>query len=165
MAADVLAKIYAGTSQAKNIYRNVSYDMWGISRACTLALTVAKTSSHYDRFAIAVPARSLLLYDLALQDGNISDPKGPRGTRGNGDTSEARFMLCLIPTLMVLSFFFNSRILPTGILQTGPNQFVENQNQNQKNTGRFGMKSLPKRLEFFCWNVFTETSCSHVRYC
>ena len=58
-------------------------------------------------------------------------------------------MLCLIPTLMVLSFFINSRILPTGILQTGPNQFVENQNQNQDNTGRFGMKSLPKRLEFF----------------
>ena len=53
-------------------------------------------------------------------------------------------MLCIIPTLMVLSFFFNSRIL-----QTGPNQFVENQKQNQDNTGRFGMKNLPKRLEFF----------------
>ena len=32
---------------------------------CTLALTVAKTSSHYDRFAISVPVRSLLLFDLA----------------------------------------------------------------------------------------------------
>ena len=39
--------------------------MWGISDVCTLALTVAKTSSHYDRFAIPVPARSLLLFDLA----------------------------------------------------------------------------------------------------
>ena len=67
-------------------------------------------------------------------------------------------MLCIIPTIMVLSFFFNSRILQTGILQTGPNQFVENQKQNQDNTGRFGMKNLPKRLEFFlpkrlCRNV------------
>ena len=55
---------------------------------------------------------------------------------------------------MVVSFFFNSRIPQTGILQTGPNQFVENQKQNQDNTGRFGMKILPKRLEFF----FAETS-------
>ena len=46
-----------------------------------------------------------------------------------------RFMLSIIPTLMVLSFFFNSRILQTGILQTRPNQFVENQIQNQDNTG------------------------------
>ena len=58
-------------------------------------------------------------------------------------------MLCIIPTLMVLSFFFNSRIL-----QTGPNEFVENQEQNQDNTGRFGIKNLPKRPEFFA-----ETSC------
>ena len=50
---------------------------------------------------------------------------------------------------MVLSFFFNSRFLQTGILQTGPNHFVENQKQNQDNTGRFGMKKLPKRLDFF----------------
>ena len=34
-------------------------------------------------------------------------------------------MLCIIPTLLVLSFFFDSRILQTGILQTGPNLFVE----------------------------------------
>ena len=39
--------------------------MWGICCVCTLALTVAKTSPHYDRFAISVPARSLLLFDLA----------------------------------------------------------------------------------------------------
>ena len=63
-------------------------------------------------------------------------------------------MLSIIPTLIVLSFSFNSRILQTGILQTGPDQFVEIQNKtkiirNQTNTGRFGMKTLPKRLEFF----------------
>ena len=70
-------------------------------------------------------------------------------------------MLCIIPTLMVLTFLFNSRVLQTGILQTGPNQFVENQKQDQDNTGRFGMKQLPKRLEFLsCRNVFAETSCS-----
>ena len=67
-------------------------------------------------------------------------------------------MLCIVPTLVVLSFFFNfffnSRILQTGILQTGPNQFVENQKQNQDNTRRFGMKNLPKHLEVF----FAETS-------
>ena len=131
MAADVSAKKYAETSQAKNTCRNVSYDIWGISGVCTLALTVAKTSSHYDRFAISVPARSLLLFDLAQQDGNISGPKGPRGTRRIEDISEARFMLCIIPTLMVLSFFLNSRILQTVILQTGPNQFVENQKKNK----------------------------------
>ena len=39
--------------------------MWGMCDVCTLALTVAKTISHYDRFAISVPARSLLLFDLA----------------------------------------------------------------------------------------------------
>ena len=32
-----------------HICRNVSHDMWGISGVCTLDLTVAKTSSHYDR--------------------------------------------------------------------------------------------------------------------
>ena len=48
-------KKYAKTSQAKNICRNVSYDMWGISGVCTLVLTVAKTSSHYDRFASRSP--------------------------------------------------------------------------------------------------------------
>ena len=53
-------------------------------------------------------------------------------------------MLCIISTLMVLSFFFSSRIL-----QTGLNQVVENQKQNQDNTGRFGMKNLPKRLVLF----------------
>ena len=41
----------------------------------------------------SVPARFLLLFDLAKQDGNISGPKGPRGTRGNGDKSESRFIL------------------------------------------------------------------------
>ena len=61
---------------------------------------------------------------------------------------------------MVLSFFFNYRILQTGILKTGPNQFVENKKQNQDNTGRFGMKNFLKRLEFFCRNVFAKTSCS-----
>ena len=66
---------------------------WGICDVCTLALIVAKTIPHYDRFAISFPARSLLLFDLAKQDGNISGPKGPQGTRGNGDISEARFIL------------------------------------------------------------------------
>ena len=40
------------------------------------------------------------------------------------------------------------------ILQTGPNQFVENQKQNQDSTGRFGMKNLPKRLLFFTKTYF-----------
>ena len=58
-----------------------------------VALTVAKTSSHYDRFMISVPAMSLVVIDLANQDGNISGPKGPRGTRGNEEVSEARFII------------------------------------------------------------------------
>ena len=37
-----------------------------------------------------LPAKSLLLFDLAQQDGNISDPKGPLGTRGNGGISEGQ---------------------------------------------------------------------------
>ena len=151
MAADVSATKYAETSQAKNICRNFSSDMLGITGVCMLALTVAKTSSLYDRFAISVPARSSLLFDLALQDGNISSPEGPRGTRGNGDISEARFMLSIIPTLIVLSFFFNSWILQTGILQTGPNQFVENQKQNLENTG-------PRSYRTFRHEKFAETS-------
>ena len=39
--------------------------MWGISDVCTLALTVAKTSSYYACFAISVPVMSLLRFDLA----------------------------------------------------------------------------------------------------
>ena len=71
-------------------------------------------------------------------------------------------MLCIIPTITVLSFFFQffllSRVLQTGIQQTGPNQFVENQKQNQDNMRRIGMKSLPERLKVFllkrlCRNV------------
>ena len=54
---------FSSFSMAKNICRNVSYDMWGITGEFTLALTVAKTSFHYDWFAISVPARSLLLFD------------------------------------------------------------------------------------------------------
>ena len=45
--------------------------MWGICGVCTLALTVAKTSSSYDRFVIFVPARSLLLFDLAYRSVTI----------------------------------------------------------------------------------------------
>ena len=52
-------------SSTPRILRNLKTEMWGIHGVCTLALTVAKTSSHYDRFAIAVPARFLLLFDLA----------------------------------------------------------------------------------------------------
>ena len=43
-----------------------------------------------DRFAISVPARSLLLCDIVYQDGNISGPKGPLDTRANGGTSEGQ---------------------------------------------------------------------------
>ena len=60
-------------------------------------------------------------------------------------------MLSIIPTLMVLSFFFISRILQTGILQTRPNQFVENQKQNQDNTG-------PRKYGTFRHEKFAETS-------
>ena len=49
----------------KRLSESENIKMWGICGVCTLALTVAKTSSHYDRFAISVPARSLLLFDLA----------------------------------------------------------------------------------------------------
>ena len=84
---------FSSFSMAKNICRNVLYDMWGISGVCTLALTVAKTSSHYDRFAISVPARSLLLFDLAQQDRNKSGPKGPRALEAMG--TYPRHVLCL----------------------------------------------------------------------
>ena len=52
-------------TQRMNMSTRGNIIMWGICVVCTLALTVAKTSSHYDRFAIFVPARSLLLFDLA----------------------------------------------------------------------------------------------------
>ena len=56
--------------------------------------TVAKTTSPYGTTSpYAAPARSFPLFDLALQDENISGSKGPRGTRRNGDMSEARFLL------------------------------------------------------------------------
>ena len=45
--------------------KSIEYHNVGICCVCTLALTVAKTSSQYDRFAIVFPARSLLLFDLA----------------------------------------------------------------------------------------------------
>ena len=72
-------------------------------------------------FASFVPARSWLLFDLAQHDGNISGSKGPRGTGGNRDISEARFILCIIPKILVLFLFFTSRILQAGILQTVTN--------------------------------------------
>ena len=65
--------------------------MLGLFDVCTLALNGAKISFHYDRFAISVPARSLLLFDLAQQDENKSGPKGQRDTRGTGEISEATF--------------------------------------------------------------------------
>ena len=52
------------STSAKTLFESENI-MWGISDVCTLALTAAKTSSHYDRLAISVPARSLLLFDLA----------------------------------------------------------------------------------------------------
>ena len=52
------------STPAKTLFESENI-MWGISDVCTLAITIAKTSSHYDRFAISVPARSLLLFDLA----------------------------------------------------------------------------------------------------
>ena len=42
-------------------------------------------------------------------------------------------MTSIIPTVMALSFFFSSRILKTGILQTAPNQFVKNQKPKTEN--------------------------------
>ena len=48
---------------------------------------------------------------LLSKMGNISGPKGQWSTRGNGDIPEARFMLCIIPTITVLAIFFNSRFL------------------------------------------------------
>ena len=99
--------------------------MWGISGVCTLAL-----------------------FDLAWQDGNISSPKCPRGTRGNGNISEARFILCIIPTLLVL-LFFNSRILQTGILQTGPNQFVENQKRPVPDQKVQPVSFRPEKFDLF----------------
>ena len=136
--------------------------IWSCPQCCYLAKG-AKRPSHttntkkFDRIPFD-PCNSIKRFDLCpfhqknstyLQPPNISGPKGPRGTRGNGDICEARFMLCIIPILMVLSFFFSSRILQTGILQTGLNQLVENQKQNQISTGRFGMKNLPKLLVLF----------------
>ena len=64
--SQVTTKLSQLHSNSRNKYVN-SRDIiiWGICGVCTLALTVAKSSSHYDRFAIFVPARSLLLFDLA----------------------------------------------------------------------------------------------------
>ena len=114
MAVDVSSKKYAETSQAKNICRNVLYDMWGISGVCTLALTVAKPSSHYDRFAISVSDRSLLLFDLAWQDGKTSNTEGPRGARGNAAYPRAKIIVlwnCYVIENSD-SISFSSTILP-----------------------------------------------------
>ena len=62
-------------------------------------LNLSGRGSSFDRSRLARrmanldTARSLHLFDLALQVGKISGPKGPRGTRGNGDISEACFIL------------------------------------------------------------------------
>ena len=64
--SQVTTKLSQLHSNPRNKYVNSrKYHKWGICGVCTLALIVAKTSSHYDRFAIFVPARSLLLFDLA----------------------------------------------------------------------------------------------------
>ena len=56
-----------------------------IANRSSFPLNVGKTSSHYNRESIFLPARSLLMYDINVL-------KGPRGTRGNWDISGARFM-------------------------------------------------------------------------
>ena len=85
-----------GLSESENII------IRGICCVCTLALTVAKSRSHYDRFVISVPAGSLLMFELAFEDGNISGPKGSRGTRGIGDISEARFVTFITSQLLTI---------------------------------------------------------------
>ena len=92
--------------------------MWGISGVCTLALTVAKSGAHYDRSVFPPVRRRLIRWEH-------KQPQGAGGTKRNRDVSEARLVLCIIPTLLVLLFSLNSKILQTGILQTGLNQFVE----------------------------------------
>ena len=50
-----------------------------IYSVCTVALTVAKSSSHYDRFAISVPARSALVRPRLAIWGH----KRPQGAAGH----------------------------------------------------------------------------------
>ena len=73
-----------------------------------------------NRFRQCWTAHSSCHLVIAYKHANISGPKEPRGTRGHRDISEARFILRIIPTLLVLLFFFSSRILQTGILQNWP---------------------------------------------
>ena len=78
-------------------------------------------------------------------------PKGPRGTRGIVDISEARFMPCIIPTVMVLTFFYKiAEFYKLVFHKLDLTSLKKTKNQNQDKTGRFGMKNLLKRFEFFC---------------
>ena len=83
---------------------------------CTLALIVAKTSSQLHFCSCSTSLRKI---------GTLASPRAA-GNRGNVDITEARFITCNIPTLLVFLFFFNSRILQNGFLQTGSiaSQFV-----------------------------------------
>ena len=62
----------------------------GITRCMHARPHFRKDQLPFDRFAISVPARSLLLLALAYPDGNISGPKGPLDTRTNWGISEGQ---------------------------------------------------------------------------
>ena len=89
--------------------------MWGICDVCTLALTVAKTSSHYDRIAIFVPTTFLLLFDFASHDRNIRGPKSPGALEEMGHIrgqktlffENARFQKTLTRSRFLRPFYFN----------------------------------------------------------
>ena len=59
---------------------------------------------------------------------------------------------------------FDQKVRPLSFRPEKFDLFTATQNQKQDNAGRFGMKNLPKRLEFFCRNVFAGTSCSRLIY-
>ena len=106
-----------------------------------------------------IASRSPFPLGLCSSSTSLSKMGIKAAARGRGALEEMgtypRHVLCFASFLHLRSYRF-SRILQTGILQIGPNQFVENQKQNQYITGRFSMKNLPKRHEIF----FAETSCS-----
>ena len=123
-AKDVSAKTWRRTFRQKNMAKRLRLKTFAetFRMICGAYPVYARSPSPSQRPApTTIDSRSPFPLGLCSCLTSLSKmeiyaaPRGRGAIEGTGDKSEARFMLSIIPTLMVLSFFFNSRILQIGI--------------------------------------------------
>ena len=99
-------KKYAETSQVKNICRNVSYDMWGISGVCTLALASLRDFRSRCLCSCSTSLSKMGIYAAPRGRGVLEE----MGTYPREYGTVCRYPFCRIrqsvPTLPILPNFF-----------------------------------------------------------